>query len=198
MKQIDKQKFFYEVRQRIFGGRLRPEQVDGCECIIEKFLASPVSDLRILAYFLATAYHETGATMQPIEEWGPPAYFRRRYDITSRPRVAKALGNTTPGDGYRYRGRGYVQLTGRRNYELFSKRLKRNLVDNPDIALEPDTAYTIMADGMLEGLFTGKRIDLYLSDEKSDFINARRTVNGLDQAAHIADKAGKFFDALYE
>lgn len=58
---------------------------------------------------LATTKHETASTMQPIDEYGDSAYFTQMHENRSD------LGNTEPGDGARFHGRGFVQLTGRLN-----------------------------------------------------------------------------------
>ncbi|QHG86997.1 MULTISPECIES: peptidoglycan-binding protein [Xanthomonas] len=52
----------------------------------------------------------------------------------------KDLGNTEPGDGYRYHGRGYFQYTGRNNYETFGKKFDVDLAGNPDLAADPETS----------------------------------------------------------
>jgi putative chitinase len=102
-------------------------------------------DRRWLAYALATAYHEAAFTMQPIHEKGGPKYFFSMYDKDGdRPKVAKALGNTEKGDGVRFHGRGYVQLTGRTNYAKAKKLVGADLVNNPDLALDPAIASMIL------------------------------------------------------
>lgn len=53
------------------------------------------------------------------------------------------LGNTEPGDGWRFHGRGYVQLTGRENYTRAALELGINLIDNPELIAERDTAASI-------------------------------------------------------
>ena len=122
---------------------------------------SSIADDRWVAYALATAYHETAFTMQPINEYGGDAYFFKMYDKDGdRPEVAARLGNTDPGDGVLFHGRGYVQLTGRANYTRMQQLLEIDLTSNAscaDRALNPDTASRIMEIGMRDGIFTGKK-----------------------------------------
>lgn len=198
-------KFFYAaVRKSLFGGKLLPAQVTGLDQIVRAWKDAPGDlDLRWLAYALATVYHETARTMQPIREKGGDAYFFRMYDKDSpdeaRRKVAERLGNVKAGDGVLFHGRGYVQITGRRNYKLFERRLDVDLTSDADAAdrmLEPKYAAKVMVQGMTEGLFTGKSLSDYFTDKKSDWINARRIINGVDRAEDIAGYARKFHSAL--
>ena len=179
---------FWKAASKLFGGSLTQAQVNGIETILAASEGLPIGHR---AYLLATAKHETADTMQPITEYGGRKYFDK-YDTG---KLAKALGNTPEkdGDGYRYRGRGYVQITGRANYAKAGKKLGVDLIANPDAALNPDIAARILVRGCSEGWFTGKKLDDYLPD---DFRNARRVVNGTDKADLIASYAIEFAKAL--
>ena len=109
-----------------------------------------------------------------------------------RPEVAKNMGNDMPGDGYRYRGRGLVQITWKRNYRVFGELLGLDLVAAPELALDWDVAIQIMVEGMVRGLFTGKKLSDFITDDQVDFIGARRIINGTDRAAIISDYAERF------
>lgn len=146
------------------------------------------------AYMFATVLAECGPNFAPIEEKGKLPYFDR-YD---RPPLSTQLGNKLPGDGFRYRGRGYCQITGRGHYERFGKRLSTDLIDNPELALHPGISYRIMSEGMVHGLFTGVSLSNYLFETKKDYSNARRIINGMDKAAKIANDAMKFEICLKE
>lgn len=178
---------FYNAIRPMFGGSLTSEQVQGIETLLGATQGLPIGHR---AYLLATAKHETADTMQPIHERGKKAYFNKYEPGT---RIGNALGNTKPGDGYLFRGRGFVQLTGRANYAKASKKLGVDLVGNPDAALDAKTAARILVRGCMEGWFTGKKLDDYLPDS---FLDARRVVNGTDRAQEIAASAISFGKAL--
>ncbi len=86
-----------------------------------------------LAQFMAQMAHESGNFKYLQEIWGPTST-QKRYE------GRKDLGNTQPGDGYKFRGRGYVQLTGRANYRSFGQQIGVDLENNPDLASQPDIA----------------------------------------------------------
>jgi len=189
---------FSKVREEF--GRLNQDQVDGINAVLEACLEAGWCK-SWTAYALATAWHETATTMKPIKEYGGPTYFTKMYDIKgSRPSLARANGNTSPGDGAKYFGRGYVQLTWKDNYRKAEKLLGIiGLVANPDLALEPHNAAKIMISGMEEGWFTGVSCKKAMPDEKASyeqFRYARRIINGTDKAQTIANYALDFQDAL--
>lgn len=198
---MDKAAFFSHMRaSNLLGDRLEQSEVDGCNAIL-----AACSDahwpLPWTAYALATAYHETAHTMQPIKERGGVAYFTRMYDVTGlRPGLAQSMGNTTPGDGAKYCGRGYVQLTWKANYAKAEKALSVPLVSNPDLAMRPDIAAQIMVRGMEGGWFTGKSLKTYFKSDGPAFTEmfreARRIINGLDRADDVAMYAAEFQRAM--
>lgn len=155
---------------------------------------SSFESLEQVAYALATFKWETAGTFEPIYERGPTSYFAK-YDPGTT--IGARLGNTEAGDGFRYRGRGYVQLTGRTNYTRDGKLLGVDLVNNPDAALQPDVAYQIASRGMKEGWFTGHKLSQHIpAGGTPDFVNARRIINGTDHADDIAGIATKFASIL--
>jgi putative chitinase len=203
MSTLNRKAFFDAARKDPCGGRLSGEQVDGMSAILSEWERRlPTGDLRWLAYMLATGFHETACAMQPVHEHGGEDYLRRMYDPKGdRPKVAARLGNTRPGDGALYAGRGYVQLTGRRNYEEMGRLLSVDLVGNPDLAMQPAIAAAIMFEGMLRaessvGDFTGRCLEQYFNATTDDPVNARRIINGLDRAEVIARYHRAFLKAL--
>lgn len=178
---MDLAKFFDAVREKPFGGKLKQGQVDGCGTLIDAFEGAgwPAT---WAAYGLATAYHETAATMQPIAEYGRGK--------------GREYGKPDPKTGKVYYGRGYVQLTWLFNYEKAQKELGQPLVSNPDLAMQPGIAAAVMVRGMAGGWFTGKANKHYLDQSPPDYKNARRIINGTDKADLIAGYAKTFEAAL--
>lgn len=197
---MNEQAFFERVRASLFGGRLSKDQVEGMQAILRTWHSIGNGNDEVLAYILATAYHETARTMQPIYERGPVRYFDKYEAGTS---IGTRLGNTLKGDGFKYRGRGFVQLTGRRNYDFVGKKLGLDLVGRPDDAMGLMYAAEILIKGSLEGWFTGKSLGAFIDDideadddETREFINARRVINGTDRAQMIAAYAIDFEAAI--
>jgi predicted chitinase len=144
-----------------------------------------VTDKAQIAYILATTVHESGAG-KFMEEFASGDAYEGRGD----------LGNNQPGDGKRYKGRGYVQITGRNNYSNWSQKLGLDLVGNPDLAKKPEIAARILVEGMKEGSFTGKKLSDYIGGGKQDFEGARHIVNGSDKAGTFAATAQKLLAAM--
>jgi hypothetical protein len=143
-----------------------------------------------LAYVLATTYHETATTLKPIEEYGKGA--------------GRPYGEPDPETGQIYDGRGYVQLTWKENYQkaqdvvIDFRSMKKDvsLVMQPDLAMTPWVAAQVAINGMSQGWFTGKGLGDYLTDTSTDYVNARRIINGTDKAQTIAAYATEVQTAL--
>lgn len=168
---------------------------NGLNNILEEWMMRKLMDIRWLAYMMATTYHETAGTMEPIEEFAGRDKNRNKIpDNFEKYDTMRSLGNTAmlDGDGIRYRGRGYVQITGRNNYKKFAERYDLPLIAKPELVLNPNISVKILYDGMIEGIFTGKCLRDYFTETKQDWINARRIINGIDCAAKIAGHAQVF------
>lgn len=206
---------------------------DNLPLIVEAARDQGITDPDQVAYLLATAQHESrfgktlnegtnkfkqrrdgtwsarnhltkrttkGATKEELEK----NYFNEAY---GRGDKAEKLGNL-PGtdDGYDYRGRGFVQLTGRRNYREMTKALTEDgftytaggvtygtpenpidLLAHPDhVSESPALAARVLVEGSARGIFTGHKLSDHINDDKTDFKNARRVINGKDKASKIA------------
>lgn len=174
MNKIDRTKFFKSYPFR----PLSQNQVDNLNFIMNKLDASTMfSWLSEYAYVLATIKHETVDTFAPVTERGSQKYLRsKKY--------------------YPYIGRGYVQLTWKFNYEKFGKLLNIPLAENPALANEPETAWKVLELGITKGLFTGKKLGDYITENNRDFYNSRKIINGLDCAGLIQSYAEKYLEVL--
>jgi putative chitinase len=182
---IHRKYFFDSVRADLFGS-LSQGQVDGLNLFLDWHDTQNPEipdkyhlDDRSFAYVLATTFHETAATMQPIKEYGSASYLK------SKPY-------------YPYYGRGYVQLTWKDNYAVQDEKLGLGgkLVAEPDLALDADIALKVLLGGMCDGDFTGKKLGDYFTYNLTDWVDARRIVNGTDRAQDIANYAILFSDAI--
>lgn len=183
---------FFELYRKYFG-KLSHPQVEGYEfllkkCAASKLIASNTIEITLakLAYILATVKWETANTIQPITEYGSKKYLQsKRY--------------------YPYIGRGYVQLTWEWNYKAFGDVIGVDLIGNPDLANEPETAWLVLEEGMTDLTpgdpeFTGKSLEDYFNSNGLDFYNARKIINPKDWDSYkpITRDAVKFFDILKE
>lgn len=197
---MDRAAFYAALRSRantLFGTSLSQAQVTTLDLILDESERRGLI-LPYLSYALATTYHEVGSSLQPASEnLNYTSAARIRAVWPSRfPTVASAqpyvrqpqklankvyggrLGNTGPNDGWIYRGRGLCQITGKENYAKFSNLLGIDLVNHPDRALEPAVAVKVMFEGMVYGLFTGKRLADFLNARAIDYRGARAVING--------------------
>jgi putative chitinase len=177
---FDRKVYFDSVRAELFHGAMSQRQVEGQEAILGEWELQgqapgpPMTDLRFLAYMLATTYHETSQEMWPIEEYGKGA--------------GQEYGEIDPETGQAYYGRGFVQLTWRENYKKATVELGlkegADLEWHPEMALDPQIAADIMFIGMREGWFRqssdGRPQTLvrYFNQEVDDPYNAREIING--------------------
>ncbi|HEY9852945.1 MAG TPA: penicillin-insensitive murein endopeptidase [Leptolyngbyaceae cyanobacterium] len=125
-----------------------------------------------IAYILATIQHETADSFQPVKE----SYFLGEPQGENHRKTLRY---------YPFYGRGYVQLTWDYNYRKYSDLLGLDLVNNPDLVMRPDISLFILVDGMKRGVFTGRKLDDHISEERVDFLKARWIINGNDQAKLI-------------
>lgn len=206
-RKTDRHSFFAHIRSALFGGRLTAAQVKGIEAILDGWEAlaaisrQAAGNKEALAYILATAFHETGATMQPVRETCADS------DIEAIRRLERAFAAgrlpsvRTPywrmdAEGRTWLGRGLVQLTHRRNYEAMSALTGIDLVTEPSRAMEMDVAVDILIGGMRAGSFTGRRLADHFGVGRADWSGARRIINGMDRADLVARHARLFRAAM--
>jgi putative chitinase len=191
----------FDAARDLSGGRLRKDQVKCIDAVIARATRLGWTDPRWLAYALATAHHE--ARFAPIEEnlnysaerigevfgrhrwvWSgeTPQTMARNPELLANVVYGgewglKNLGNDRPGDGWLFRGRGLVQLTGRRNYRASGAMIRLDLERKPHLALEPDVASALLCQGMETGLYRRRKLADYFSAAQNDPVGARAIVN---------------------
>jgi putative chitinase len=206
---MNRSAFYSAVRASLFAGKLTQLQVEGMEAILNEWDKTDYSDPRWLAYILATAHHETGAKFAPVEENLNYSAKRLTQVWPSRfPTLAAAtpyannpqklankvyggrMGNVGPDDGWRYRGRGFVQVTGKDNYS------KYGLADDPDSASHNEAAAHIIVDGMINGRFTGLTLRAFFDHDSENPIGARKIINPDKNGGHIAEHYAAYLKAI--
>jgi uncharacterized protein YraI len=187
--QIDRNRFV-DGYQAAFSTTLSASQGAGLKELLTAAEGDPqITDLRWLAYMLATVKHECADRWKPIEEFGKGK--GRKYGVAVTVTDAQGQKHTNV-----YYGRGYVQLTWDFNYKQMGEQLGNRLLFEPELALDAGIAYRIMSLGMRKGFFTGKKLADYINGDKADYFNARRIINGVDQADRIAGYARKLEQVL--
>lgn len=171
--------------------------------LIDTARSGGITHPRRIAYLLATAHHASRFGARLVETSpGPGAdgvdCIFDRYEPGTP--LGAARGNLLPGDGERFRGRGFVHVKGRSNYATWSQRL--GLPDHivadravpffvayPEAMARPHVAAQTLVRGMRDGIFTGIALGYYVNDKKTDYYNARRVIDGISQARDVADLA---------
>ena len=186
---------------RLKFGSLSQDAVDNINLIVETCEKYNLSYPQT-AYTLATVAWETGRTFKPIEEYGKGK--GRKYGTLYTNSKGQKYGIAgSGGDTYLYSdyphlyyGRGFVQLTFWVNYKFAGEQLGIDLINNPDLALQPKYAAEILVKGSANGWFTSKKLSDYINDKSKNYYQARRVINSLDKAQLIADYAVVFEKAL--
>ena len=158
-------------------GELSDKQKAGLSFLVDKLKGSLIQAQRQQAYVLATIKHECADRWEPIKELGTSKYLMNK-------------------SYYPFIGRGYVQITWETNYRRFGEILRIDLAGKPDLALRPEISWRITELGMIRGLFTGKKLSDYFNENKTDYFNARKIINGLDKAELIANYAKTIYDCI--
>lgn len=128
-----------------------------------------------VAHFMAQIEHESGG-FKYLTELGNKAYFNK-YE------GRKDLGNIYEGDGYKYRGRGYIQITGRFNYTLLSKDMRIDFINNPDLLSQEVNA-------MISAVWYWNKNKLNSLADANDITKITKRING--GLNGFADRNAKF------
>lgn len=131
---------------------------DTCQVCNQKILQVPPL---VMAGAMATVRVEVGKGFKPIMEYASGDAYEGRV----------SLGNTQPGDGRKYKGRGFIQITGRNNYNLYGHLMQIDLINNPDLALEINNSARVLA-------LYFKQNGVIQACLREDWVRVRKLVNG--------------------
>ena len=184
-------------------GKLSQSQVDAINFIVDAMDKDKSITYPQGSYILATIWHETATTMQPIAEYGKGkgrtyGTWQRNsrgelYAYKNGNRNTVYLQSEYP---HLYYGRGETQNTWFDNYEKLSKVFNVDFLNNPDLLLTQEWSTPVTIYSMKNGLYTGRKLSDYIHQSKKDYVNARRIINGMDKANLIAGYADTFEKAL--
>lgn len=193
-------KKFYDSYRVYFQPTLTQKQVDGYNAILDYWEQASLQDTRWLAYALATAYHETGGLIEPVREGfckTDQGSINAVTDLYNRGIIS--VNYALPeANGQSYFGRGLVQLTFGDNYKKMGQALGMGmqLYNNPSLALDLNLSVKILFKGMIDGLFTGYSFADFFNASTTDWVHARKIINGMDKADLIAGYAQDFKSCL--
>ena len=175
---MDKKLFFKLYRKYLDKDhKLTQREVDALEFFIDKMVrVKSFFTVPQWAYVMATTFHETAHTFEPVREAFHLSENWRKRNLRYYP----------------YYGRGYVQLTWDYNYERYQKILDQPLLSRPDLAMQPETSFNILVHGMKHGVFTGKKLSDYVNENRKRYDLARYVINGRDKRDLIAKYAEMF------
>ena len=192
----------FDIIRKAFG-KLSESQVSAFNHIVSAMDADKSISYPQGAYILATIWHETATTMQPIAEYGKGKgriygtwYKNSKDQLYTFKDGSKTTAYLQFDYPYLYYGRGETQNTWFTNYEKLSKVFGVDFLRNPDLLLTQEWSTPVTIYSMKTGLYTGKKLSDYINQSKKDYLNARRIINGMDKASLIAGYAETFEKAL--
>ncbi|MEO0602617.1 MAG: hypothetical protein AAF211_14340 [Myxococcota bacterium] len=192
--------------------KLRPRSFDAMQDILDHWdTSAELTDTRWLAYIISTVFWETGGYLYPVREGlcdDAPCAIAHLERLWRKRMVRQRYWDPDPETGRSYYGRGQVQLTHLVNYWRVGGELTRTqsteqfvdledkLVAEPDLALTDWVSTAALIEGMVRGWYNieiGKGLGSYINrdapNDRVAYLEARRTVNGLDKRDLLADFA---------
>jgi putative chitinase len=189
--------FYNSVRSHF--GALSQAQVAGFEAILNEWDKRALTDRRWLAYILATVWHETAKTMQPVEEGGRGKGMAYGSKLKMGGGPNKRVPYTLPDKIYY--GRGHTQNTWYENYDALTRAAKKqgfdwDFLNHPELLLQMQPSIWATFHSMTTGLYTGRKLSQFFNDATCDYLGARTIINGHDCDLRIKGYALLFFEAL--
>lgn len=142
--------------------------IDGVVVLMNRYAPEfGITTAKRWAHFLAQVMHESAECLYTVEQ-GTKSYFENRYGTGE---LAKRLGNKSKADGFNFRGRGLIQITGRYNYGLYKEYCGYDVVNNPDLLAKPLGA-------IRSAMWFWKKNGLNELADKDDVAAVTKRVNG--------------------
>lgn len=188
---INRAAFFNRLKTHQLYANINQGHVDGMTAILDEWELRGLTDMRWLAYILATVYHETDRKMQPIEEYGRgegKTYGRKlKYSRVAYNKPDKI-----------YYGRGLTQNTW---FEIYERLTKENnngwdFLNDPDLLLKMKPSVWATFHAMTTGLYTGLKLSHFFNDKTDSSTGARKIINGKDKAELISLYYRRFTECL--
>lgn len=207
MLKIDREILFKGLKP-LFGRDLSMSQRDGVGRIVSAFDKYGDDDPRKLAYIIGTVYLETFGLMTPVIETQTPrdkvrpsveSAIARLESSWKKPRFHKMVSKPywrKDADGLSWLGRGPTQNTHKFNYETAEKLTGIKFSKDPDLMFDPEYCYEVSVVMMMKGKYTGKPLSQFFTKTETNWEEARRTVNGMNEAAKIATYAKTAHSAI--
>lgn len=142
--------------------------LDNATALVTNLVKFGINTPLRVVHFIAQLHHESNGFTASVEKIS----YQKAQDKYQN---HKYLGNRLQGDGYRFRGRGLIQLTGRANYEKFTKYSGIDIVSNPDLASRIDISIQIACWYWTRGSSWG---NLNKYADKNDILSITKGING--------------------
>lgn len=174
----------------LFDKQITPSQIQSISKITNYWILHyPKSDLKCLAYILATADYETNRTFRPIVDKSKGK--AERYGT-----MEKLNGNKYSKPIQLYYRRGILPMIWYENYQNISKKSGIDVLNFPEKLMDISISIQILVDGMMKGWFTGQKLEDYLSADKSNWTKARKVVCKSENAQIIKFLGISYYKAL--
>ena len=158
---------------QIAGTNTVKDRIDACTAGVNlTFEKYNINTKLRMAHFLAQIMHESGSLKWLRELWGPTEQ-QKKYDPPFR--LAKTLGNLNKSDGFKYRGRGLIQLTGKNNYKKFTNEIGSEF--DVDFVSHPDLVESVPYAVLVAGWYWNTR-NINKFADRDDLRQVTRSING--------------------
>ena len=202
---MNRKAFFDIIRYSIFNGKIPEKSVKGIEGILDAWEDTGETDQRQLACCLGHTWLEVGRNMYPVREGFATTDQQAMSHVSkmfARGQIRRNYAIPDASTGLSAFGRGQIQLTWIENYIKAGQKLGLDLVNNPDMLLDPKISGQVVVRGCLEGWFRGdkggrQKLSRFFNDRTANWKGARNIVNGDKRGGELEYVGKLFFNALH-